>query len=92
MKQTAEQKKKLSIQVTETLWARPDSDTKEYHGIAYIVRGTGRDTGTFLFKLVARNGEQLINKSQPYNQKKDAINTVNTYFPNFYVVDQTKKK
>lgn len=93
MKQTKDQKRRLSIEVIDILWKRPDNDkTTGYDGVAYIVAGTGRDKGTYLFKLVARNGEKLINKSQPYNAKQSAINTCRTYFPNFYVHDTTKIK
>lgn len=45
----------------------------------------------YFFTLVASNGEAIA-QSEAYNQKESALDTINTYFPNFMLDDRTLEK
>lgn len=42
----------------------------------------------FYFSLKGANGE-IVAQSEGYNQLQSALDTLNTYFPNFEIVDET---
>jgi uncharacterized protein YegP (UPF0339 family) len=60
-----------------------------HDGMARIYNGTGRDKGKFLFSLIAKNGEILVGKSQPYERKATLKRTLQRYFQWFVIKDET---
>jgi hypothetical protein len=73
-------------------------NTAQYKGVAklfmrrkqLLVRKPTFQTRYF-FTLIATNGEAIA-QSEAYNQKESALETLNTYFPNFMLDDRTAEK
>lgn len=52
---------------------------------------TGKKAGQFRFTLKGKNGENL-SPQETYTQKHNVIEVITEYFPEFEIIDTTKKK
>lgn len=49
----------------------------------------GKQKGQFRFVLKGDNGE-IVGHGETYTSKSECLQTLNKYFPNFQIVDETK--